>query len=80
MENNFKGAKILLPSYKHESYSLLLNYKDPIRFFKLITPDYERQQSSFCKRFQPRSHFINRLSMIVRVNVVLNRTVVVDSD
>ena len=33
-----------------------------------------------CKRFEPRSHFISRLSMIVRVNVVLNRTVVVDSD
>ena len=33
-----------------------------------------------CERFEPRSHFISRLSMIVRVNVVLNRTVVVDSD
>ena len=29
---------------------------------------------------QPRSHFKSRLSLIVRVNVVLNRTVVVDSD
>ena len=26
------------------------------------------------------AHFISRFSMIVRVNVVLNRTVVVDSD
>ena len=41
---------------------------------------------SFCKhflfkteRFEPRSHFISRLSMIVCVNVVLNRTVVVES-
>ena len=34
----------------------------------------------FCDRFEPRSQFISRLSMIVRVNVVLNRTVVVDSD
>ena len=34
----------------------------------------------FCERFEPRSHFLSRLSMIVRVNVVLNRTVVVDSD
>ena len=33
-----------------------------------------------CERFDPRSHFKSRLSMIVRVNVVLNRTVVVDSD
>ena len=28
--------------------------------------------------FEPGGHFISRLSMIVRVNVVLNRTVVVD--
>ena len=33
-----------------------------------------------CERFDPRSHFISRLSMIVRVNVVVNRTVVVDSN
>ena len=33
----------------------------------------------FCKKFEPRSHFKSRLSLIVRVNVVLNRTVV-DSD
>ena len=34
---------------------------------------------TFCERFEPRSHF-KRLSLTVRVNVVLNRTVVVDSD
>ena len=34
---------------------------------------------SYCERFEPRSHF-KRLSLIVRVNVVVNRTVVVDSD
>ena len=28
-----------------------------------------------CERFEPRSHFKSRLSLIVRVNVVLNRTV-----
>ena len=33
-----------------------------------------------CERFEARSHFISRLSLIVRVNVVLNRTVVVGSD
>ena len=32
-----------------------------------------------CERFEPRSHF-KRLSLIVRVNVVLNRTAVVVSD
>ena len=34
----------------------------------------------FCERFEPRRHFKSRFSFIVRVNVVLNRTVVVDSD
>ena len=33
-----------------------------------------------CQRSEPRSHFKSRLSLIVRVNVVLNRAVVVDSD
>ena len=28
-----------------------------------------------CERFEPRSYFISKLSMIVRLNVVLNRTV-----
>ena len=32
-----------------------------------------------CERFEPRSHFKSRLSLIVRVNVVLSRTVVFDS-
>ena len=34
----------------------------------------------YCERFAPRSHFKSRLSLIVRVYVVLYRTVVVDSD
>ena len=33
-----------------------------------------------CERFEPKSHFKSRLSLIVWVNIVLNRTVVVDSD
>ena len=33
-----------------------------------------------CERFESRSHFKSRLSLIVRVNVVLNRTVVVGTD
>ena len=36
--------------------------------------------SLYCERFEPKSHFKSRLSLIVQVNVVLNRTVVVDSD
>ena len=34
----------------------------------------------YCERFEPRGHFKRRLSLIVWVNIVLNRTVVVDSD
>ena len=36
----------------------------------------------FCsgERFESRSHFKSRLRLIVRMNVVLNRTVVVGSD
>ena len=33
-----------------------------------------------CEGFEPRSHFKSKLSLIVWVNVVLNRTVVVDND
>ena len=40
----------------------------------------KQRQYIYCERFEPRSHFKSRLSLIVRVNVVLNRTVVVDSD
>ena len=35
---------------------------------------------SMRERFEPRVHFKSRLSLIVRVNAVLNRTVVVDGD
>ena len=38
------------------------------------------QRTCLCERFEATSHFKSRLSLIVRVNVVLNRTVVVDSD
>ena len=38
------------------------------------------QSNFFGERIEPRSHFKSRLGLIVRVNVVLNRTVVVDSD
>ena len=43
---------------------------DPLRLYR----------DTNCERFEPRSHFKSRLSLIVRVNVVLNRTVVADSD
>ena len=40
-----------------------------------------KQQRIVCEKFEPRSHFISRFSMIIWVNVVLNKTVgFVDSD
>ena len=35
------------------------------------------QRNNHCERFEPRSHFMRRLSVIIRVKVVMNRTVVV---
>ena len=46
---------------------------------KFIAEDSYRDKK-FCERFVLRSHFKSRLSLMVRVNVVLNRTVVVDND
>ena len=40
----------------------------------------DQSLSVYCERFEPRSHFKSRLSLTVWVNVVLKRTVVVDSD
>ena len=61
-------------------------YKKPktMKLWRLSPVDKHRFLSNLyhdldCERFEPRSHF-KRLSLIVRVNVVLNRTVVVDSD
>ena len=50
----------------------------------LMTEEFYFERNWFnlrfdCERFEPRSHF-KRLSLIVRVKKVLNRTVVVDSD
>ena len=39
-----------------------------------------QQHQMFCERFESRSHFKSGLILIVRVNVVLNKTVVVDGD
>ena len=49
-----------------------------IDFYRFTTSGFTAHVYS-CERFELRSHF-KRLSLIVRVNVVLNRTVVVDSD
>ena len=38
------------------------------------------KQTNYGEWFEPRSHFKSRLSLIVQVNVVVNRTVVDDSD
>ena len=39
-----------------------------------------QQHQMFCERFESRSHFKSGLILIVRVNVVLSKTVVVDGD
>ena len=52
------------------------------KFHSFFNLDWEQmvKPSYNCERFEPRSHFKSRLSLIVQVNVVLYRTVVVDSD
>ena len=56
------------------------NFKMKVEQTNFVTHIMITVQSYYCERFEPRSHFKSRLSLIVRVNVVLNRTVVVDSD
>ena len=38
----------------------------------------KKTQTYHCERFEPRSHLKSRLSLIVPVNVLLNRTVAVE--
>jgi len=56
-------------------------YRQGMTFIAMVTR-WSRSMSNLmlCDRFEPRSHFKSRLSLIVRLNVVLNRTVVVNSD
>ena len=49
-------------------------------YLSITYHDKIENKTLFCERFESRSHFKSRLSLIVGVNVVLNRTVVVDSD
>ena len=51
------------------------------REFQIFGPKYKTENClRFVKGFEPRSHFKSGLSLIIRVNIVLNRTDVVDSD
>ena len=53
---------------------------EPVNFRSAeLTCQRNLDLNNFGERFEPRIHFKTRLSLIVRVNVVLNRTVV-DSD
>ena len=56
------------------------NFKIEVKQTISVTHLIITVQLYYRERFEPRSHFKSRLSLIVRVNVVLNRTVVVDSD
>ena len=60
-----------------------IQYSD-IHFYCLMATAPDKRNDTVTletqgERFEPRGHFISRLSLIIRVNVVLNRTVV-DSD
>ena len=46
---------------------------------KIVRETTNNQRKKYSESFEPRSHF-KRLNLIVRVNVVLNGTVVVGSD
>ena len=73
----FLWAKIPEKLYIQITTSFFLPQFDVIYDLLLNRP---RQHGIYCERFEPRSHFKSRVSLIVRVNVVLNRTVVVDTD
>ena len=83
--NNFYPYKYLLGfSTKKEPSAVILCCMSSVSDFHIfstvsITLIWERG-FIHCERFEPRSHFKSRLSLIVRVNVVLNRTVAVDSN
>ena len=49
-------------------------------YLSITYHDKIENKTLFCERFEPRSHFKSKLSLIIPVNVVLNSTVVVDSD
>ena len=56
---------------------LTVNFKTVVPWLSLVNG---LLNCPYCERFEPRNHFKSGLSLIVQVNVVLNRTVVVDSD
>ena len=70
---------------KTVSTFLLKNYNEALKGFLFLEYSEKKTLSQFvlvfeskglCEWFEPRSHFISRLSIIVQVIVVLNRTVV----
>ena len=91
MQSNTIGNQITcLWSQKNSSRALFQRHLAAYECLNLFKEGKDTLQSAkeqfaanpkfYCERFEPRSHFKSRLSLIVRVNVVLNRTVVVDSD
>ena len=74
----YRHAPSRLPMNKLKSL-LQKTRKVTLFVWKSIRKNTPLSSEIHCERFEPRSH-IKRLSLIVRVNVVLNRTVVVDSD
>ena len=70
----FCHIKIVVERHKDQPFDLLFEV------FLFINICVSRIISQNCERFEPKSHFKSRLSMIIQVNVVLNRTVIVGSD
>ena len=71
------------------STTTILNYsvlKIPKKFYRTLENPVPGPMDLLCnlvrdcERFEPRSHFKSNLLLITRVDVVLNKTVVVDSD
>ena len=75
----FFDIPVLCTTFKVKDSTLLTTH--PFLEHCICIPYYySTKKKKLCERFEPRNHFMSELSMIVWVNVVLNRTVVDDSD
>ena len=73
-ESNTMPSIFFLPPWQKQIRSNYRAVKSQVYF------ELSRNRDSTMKGFEPSSHFKSMLSLIVRVNVVLNRTAAVDSE
>ena len=73
-ESNTMPSIFFLPPRQKQIRSNYRAVKSQVYF------ELSRNRDSTMKGFEPSSHFKSRLSLIVRMNVVLNRTAAVDSE